>query len=69
MFRVSSDAMGSDDEEDAQEDSSFEDSFIDDGINPTTSNTQAGSTRVDMMAIYRLPITPIIFPLRVFYFG
>ncbi|KAL1542826.1 hypothetical protein AAHA92_19865 [Salvia divinorum] len=50
---VSSDAMASDDEEDVQEDSSFEDSFIDDGLNPTTSNTQAGSTRVDMMAIYR----------------
>ncbi|KAH6765134.1 hypothetical protein C2S51_016383 [Perilla frutescens var. frutescens] len=50
---VSSDALASDDEEDAQEGSSYEDSFIDDGLNPTSSNTQAGSSRTDMMAIYR----------------
>lgn len=52
--------MASGDEEDAQEGSSYEDSFIDDGLNPTSSNTQAGSSRPDMMAIYRLPIKPII---------
>ncbi|XP_057793601.1 DEAD-box ATP-dependent RNA helicase FANCM isoform X2 [Salvia miltiorrhiza] len=50
---VSSDATASDDEEDVQGGSSYEDSFIDDGLNSTTSNTQAGSSRVDMMAIYR----------------
>lgn len=45
--------MASGDEEDVEDGSSYEDSFIDDGINPTATNTQAGSSRVDMMAIYR----------------
>lgn len=69
LDRVSSDAMASDDEEDVQDGSLYEDSFIDDGSNSTTSNTQAGSSRVDMMAIYRLSITPFIFLLLSFLLG
>ncbi|KAG8378446.1 hypothetical protein BUALT_Bualt08G0138100 [Buddleja alternifolia] len=49
---VSSEDMASDDEENEQVSSSYEDSFIDDGVNPASASTQAG-TRTDMMAIYR----------------
>lgn len=45
--------MASGDEDDVEDGSSYEDSFIDDGVNPTAVNTQSGSGRVDMMAIYR----------------
>ncbi|KAJ0087232.1 hypothetical protein Patl1_07766 [Pistacia atlantica] len=49
---VSSEAEISDDEEDDQDDL-YEDSFIDDRINPTAASTQAESSGVDMVAIYR----------------
>ncbi|KAL0360059.1 UNVERIFIED_CONTAM: DEAD-box ATP-dependent RNA helicase FANCM [Sesamum radiatum] len=51
---VSSEAMASDDEEYDQDNSSYEDSFIDDGTNPTSAGTQAGLSKTDMMAIYRI---------------
>lgn len=52
MLRVSSEAGTSEDEEADQGNNSYDDSFIDDRINPTAT-TQAESSRVDMMAIYR----------------
>lgn len=53
LFRVSSEGMASDNEEDELDNSSYEDSFIDDGTNPMSASTQAGGSRTDMMAIYR----------------
>ncbi|KAJ4839280.1 hypothetical protein Tsubulata_011432 [Turnera subulata] len=52
---VSSEAEISDDEEDEPGNSSYEDSFIDDRIHPTASSSQAeaSTSRVDMMAVYR----------------
>ncbi|GER37833.1 ATP-dependent DNA helicase MPH1 [Striga asiatica] len=50
---VSSESAASDNEEDEQDDSSYEDSFIDDGVNMTSVSTQAGTSRPDMMGIYR----------------
>ncbi|KAK6116697.1 hypothetical protein DH2020_049579 [Rehmannia glutinosa] len=50
---VSSEVMGSDNEEDEHDSSSYEDSFIDDGVNPTSVSTQADAGRTDMIAIYR----------------
>ncbi|CAA0809880.1 DEAD/DEAH box RNA helicase family protein [Striga hermonthica] len=53
---VSSESAASDNEEDEQDDSSYEDSFIDDGVNLTSVSTQAGTSRPDMMGIYRFQI-------------
>ncbi|KAH9757849.1 DEAD-box ATP-dependent RNA helicase FANCM [Citrus sinensis] len=50
---VSSEAEVSDDEEDDEDNNSYDDSFIDDRMNPTATSTQAESSGVDMMAIYR----------------
>lgn len=51
-LRVSSETETADDEEDDLE-NSYDDSFIDDRINPTAASTQAESSGVDMVAIYR----------------
>lgn len=53
LLRVSSEAEVSDDEEDDEDNNSYDDSFIDDRMNPTATSTQAESSGVDMMAIYR----------------
>ncbi|WOK97359.1 hypothetical protein Cni_G06067 [Canna indica] len=50
---VSEDAQVSEDEEDDGLDDKYEDSFIDDGTNPTESNTQAKNVGGDMLAFYR----------------
>lgn len=50
IFRVSSDADVSNDEDD--EDGNSVDSFIDDRTNPTAAS-QPEASRMDMMAIYR----------------
>lgn len=52
MLRVSSEVDISDDEED-ETDYHSNDSFIDDRINCTTANTQAATSGIDMMAVYR----------------
>nr|GMD66515.1 DEAD-box ATP-dependent RNA helicase FANCM isoform X1 [Ipomoea batatas] len=49
---VSSEGLVSDDE-DEEDCNSYDDSFIDDRINLTAADTQADSSRMDMMAIYR----------------
>ncbi|KDO83873.1 hypothetical protein CISIN_1g037446mg, partial [Citrus sinensis] len=58
---VSSEAEVSDDEEDDEDNNSYDDSFIDDRMNPTATSTQAESSGVDMMAIYRFLLLSLSF--------
>lgn len=52
--RVSSgDDTPDEDEDEVGDDDSYDDSFIDDKIHPTAGSTQAATSPIDMMAIYR----------------
>lgn len=52
LYRISEDAVVSEDEEDENE-GEYEDSFIDDSTNPTEACTHVENNRNDMMAFYR----------------